>query len=393
MDSNNSLSKRKRVAILNSEVFPYRIQLFRELGNDPSFQILVLYSKSFGWNRKWTVNPATMDYPFRILPGFTLRPPKRDFSEKREIHINPTLFFELLRFRPDILIGYEYSVPAITALLYAQLFRRHYILWTDCTPHTERHLTRGQRWTRSIIIPRAEVCIATNRKSRENLLAAGCPPEDVLEAPQMHEAKVFSAKVAASAPPVRRAQPVVLCVGALIERKGMQLLLDAFRRVAAVHPTARLRFVGDGPLRRRLEHSAAEYGLEERVEFAGFVNYERIHTEYAQADLFVLPTLEDAFGVVVVEALSAGLPVICSPYAGAADYLRDGETGFIVDPADTRRLAERIGSLLSDPELREQLALRGRKLSLLFDAASVAEVFRTAIRRASGEFRAKRGNG
>jgi glycosyltransferase involved in cell wall biosynthesis len=380
-----------RVAILNSEIFPYRIQLFRELNNEPSIHLLVLYSKSYGWHRRWTVPPSLMDYPYRILPGFTLRPPKKDFSERREIHFNPTLFIELLRFRPDVLIGYEYSVPAMTALLYSRLFRRPYILWTDCTPHTERHLTSGQRWSRSVIIPRAQLCIATNRKSRGQLLAAGVPRENVLEAPQIHEARAFASKIAADGRSARLPHPLVLYVGALIERKGVQLLLEAFRRVAQMHPTAHLRFVGEGPLRAQLERRVAEWGLTERIELTGFIDYAQIHLQYAQADLFVLPTLEDAFGVVVVEALSAGVPVICSPFAGAADYLQDGESGFIVDPEDTRRLAERIGMLLSDARLRERMARRGRELSLLFDASSVAEVFLTAVRRADGEFRARHG--
>jgi len=162
----------------------------------------------------------------------------------------------------------------------------------------------------------------------------------------------------------------------------VELLLRAFRPVAEDHPGIRLRIVGDGPLRPRLEQVVAEMGLRERVEFAGFVNYEDIHNEYAKADAFVLPTLEDAFGVVVVEALAAGVPVICSPFAGAADYIQDGETGFIVNPNDTGVLTERIGRLLSDPALRERFSARGKDLSLLFDASSVAQVFLKGIRMA-----------
>jgi glycosyltransferase involved in cell wall biosynthesis len=370
-----------RVVLLNSEIFPYRIQLFRELANSQAIRLLVLYSAAYSSDRKWRINPALLDFPHRILPGFALRLPKKDYSEKRNIYFNPTLFLELLRFRPDILIGYEYSVPAMTALLYAQLFRRPYILWTDCTPHTERHLTRDQRWARSVIIPRARICIGTNRKSVDNLIAAGAAPENVLEAPQMHEAKHFAAKVAAavrtSAPP----SPRLLYVGGITERKGVDLLLRAFLLVAKRHPDSLLRIVGEGPLQPRLERMATDSGVAGRVEFAGFVNYEEIHTEYARADIFILPTLEDAFGVVVVEALAAGVPVVCSPFAGAADYLQDGETGFIVDPADTPGMAERIGLLLSDPALRKKFSERGKELSLLFDAPLVAKVFLTGIRR------------
>jgi glycosyltransferase involved in cell wall biosynthesis len=373
---------RPRVAVLNNEIFPYRIQLFRELGGSPLIRLLVLYSAAYGSGRKWKVRPEILDYPNRILPGFSLRLPKKDYSEKRNIYINPTLFLELMRFHPDVVIGYEYSIPAMTALLYAWLFHRPYILWTDCTPHTERHLARGQRWARSFFIPRAKVCIGTNRTSCQQLIVAGAAPHVILEAPQMHEARIFAAKVEAVKSPARSPDLRLLFVGALTERKGVELLLRAFRPVAEDHPGIRLRIVGDGPLRPRLEQVVAEMGLRERVEFAGFVNYEDIHNEYAKADAFVLPTLEDAFGVVVVEALAAGVPVICSPFAGAADYIQDGETGFIINPNDTGVLTERIGRLLSDPALRERFSARGKDLSLLFDASSVAQVFLKGIRMA-----------
>jgi glycosyltransferase involved in cell wall biosynthesis len=373
---------RPRVAILNNEIFPYRIQLFRELGGSPLIQLLVLYSAAYGSGRQWSINPELLDYPNRILPGFTLHLPKKDYSEKRNIYFNPTLFLELVRFHPDVVIGYEYSIPAMTALFYAWLFHRPYILWTDCTPYTERHLARGQRWARSFFIPRARVCIGTNRTSCAQLSAAGAAPHLILEAPQMHEAKQFAAKVAAARTPPRSPDLRLLFVGSLTERKGVELLLKAFRPAAEKHPGIRLRIVGDGPLRPRLEQAAAGLGLRDKVEFAGFVNYEEIHTEYAQADAFVLPTLEDAFGVVVVEALAAGVPVICSPFAGAAEYIQDGENGFIVDPTDTGGLTERIGRLLSDPALRELFSARGKDLSLLFDASSVTQVFLKGIRMA-----------
>jgi glycosyltransferase involved in cell wall biosynthesis len=80
--------------------------------------------------------------------------------------------------------------------------------------------------------------------------------------------------------------------------------------------------------------------------------------------------------------LAAGVPVICSPFAGAADYIQDGENGFVIDPTDTSALAERIGRLLSDPGLRERFSARGKDLSLLFDASSVAQVFLKGIRMA-----------
>jgi glycosyltransferase involved in cell wall biosynthesis len=371
-----------RVVILNNEIFPYRVQLFRSLEISSAIRLLVLYSVAYDPDRKWRINMSILNYPHRILPGFPIRLPKRDYSEKRTIYFNPTLFLELVRFHPDVLIGYEYSLPAMTALVYARLFHRPYILWTDCTPHTERHLTRGQHWTRSIIIPRARICIGTNHMACLQLIAAGAESARVLEAPQVHEVRQFAAKAAAAGRKLRTSVPRLLYVGSLTERKGVDLLLKAFMLVSDQHPTARLRIVGDGVLRPQLERIVAHSRINGKVDFAGFVNYEKIHEEYSQADVFILPTLEDAFGVVIVEALSSGVPVVCSPFAGAADYIQDGVNGFIVNPTEIPALAERISRLLSDSTLREEFSAQGRESSLLFDAPSVAEVFLLGIRKA-----------
>jgi glycosyltransferase involved in cell wall biosynthesis len=368
-----------RVVILNNEIFPYRIQLFRELNVQGTFDWFVLFSTERSKERQWVVDRSILDFPHRILPGFCIQLPKANYSEKRSIYLNPTLFYELICLRPVAVIGYEFSVPAMTALLYTRLFHKPYIVWTDCTAHTDRNLSRGQRWTRSIIIPRAQAYIGTTHASVQLLAAMGAQPDRVLEAPQMHNAARFGNLVSSAKPAQKPSAPLLLYVGSLSERKGLDLLLDSFFLVAERHPTVRLRLVGDGPLRRKLEEKARRSSAASRIVFAGFVEFESIHREYAQADIFLLPTLEDAFGVVVVEALSGGVPVICSKFAGAADYLVDGENAFVVDPRNTTEMADRIQQLLSDSQLRETFVRRGKELSLLFDAPAVAQVFETAV--------------
>jgi glycosyltransferase involved in cell wall biosynthesis len=379
MTPSNGIRTVPRVVILNNEIFPYRVQLFHELQAQGTIDWSVLFSTERSQERQWMIDRSILDFPYRILPGFCIQWPKPNYSEKRFIYFNPTLLFELIRLRPDVVIGYEFSVPALTGLLYTRLFGKRYIVWTDCTTHTDRNLSRGQRWTRAVIIPRARAYIGTTRASLRLLASMGAQPDRVLEAPQMHSAIRFGELVASARPAQKNPAPVLLYTGALSERKGLDFLLDSFFQVADRHPTVRLRLVGDGPLRSRLEEKARRSNAAARIDFMGFVEFDSIHREYAQADIFLLPTLEDAFGVVIVEALSGGVPVICSKYAGAADYLVDGENAFIVDPHDTAMMADRIQQLLSDSNLRTTFARRGKDLALLFDAPAVARIFETAI--------------
>ncbi len=376
--------RRPRAVILNNEIMPYRIPLFQALHERSDLETLVIFSTSRSRERSWTVDPAALPFPHRILPGICLRPPKSQFSEKRSIYINPTLFLELTRFRPDIIIGYEFSVPSMSALLYTLITRRPFLVWSECTTISDRHLTRGQRWTRKIIIPRAQGFFGTSPQACRNLTALGAPAERVIEAPQVHRVKWILDQAAQEQGKQPGAAPLILYVGSLIERKGVGLLLDAFSRVSEKHPTARLRLVGDGPLRKKLTKQAARLGLQDRVEFAGFVQPADTPLEYARADVFVLPSLEDTFAVVIVEAMASGTPVICSPYAGVSAYLTDGQDGFIADPNNTALLAERIVQLLEDHPLRAKFIDRGRAIAKRFEAQSVADVFAGEILRIAG---------
>lgn len=157
----------------------------------------------------------------------------------------------------------------------------------------------------------------------------------------------------------------LLFVGRLVERKGVRLLLDAIREVDPAHPLL-LRVVGDGPERAELESRAARLGIAGRVRFEGFVSTGELAERFASCDAFVLPATVDAkgdtegLGVVLLEALSYGKPVIASAAGGIMDIVRDGETGILVPPGDVPALRDAILSLMSAPEQRRALGAAGR---------------------------------
>ena len=158
----------------------------------------------------------------------------------------------------------------------------------------------------------------------------------------------------------------LLFVGRLVERKGLTHLLDALASLRARRPV-RLDVVGDGPLRGPLEERSRALGLGELVRFRGFVPESDLSAAFAEADAFVLPAVEDAkgdvegLGVVLIEALMHGVPVIASESGGIVDIVRHERTGLLVKPGDSGALAEAIDRLASDPALRERLARDGRE--------------------------------
>jgi glycosyltransferase involved in cell wall biosynthesis len=137
----------------------------------------------------------------------------------------------------------------------------------------------------------------------------------------------------------------VLFVGEAGLRKGLPYLLAAFD---ALEMPARLRLVG--PVDKRLVRAVG--GLPDGVEAVGVKTGEALEAEFRDADVFVLPSVEDGYGVVTTEALAAGLPVIVSANCGSADAVREGVNGYVVPARDAKALHDRLEALLGDADLR-----------------------------------------
>ena len=166
----------------------------------------------------------------------------------------------------------------------------------------------------------------------------------------------------AFAPPPSRAGggPVrVLSVGRLVPGKGHAVLLDALARLReqGIETTATL--VGDGPQRGPLEALAAELRLD--VRFAGAVGQDELPAFYADAEVFCLPTFAEGLGVVLLEAMASGLPVVSTRVMGVPEAVEDGETGLLVAPGRPDLLAEALERLAEAPELRERMGHAGRR--------------------------------
>jgi glycosyltransferase involved in cell wall biosynthesis len=153
--------------------------------------------------------------------------------------------------------------------------------------------------------------------------------------------------------------PLVVTVSVLRPGKGLEVLLAAVPAVLAEHPRARFAVVGDGPERRRLEERAAAAGLGEAVAWTGF--RQDVPTLLVAADLFVLPSRDDAFPTVLLEAQAAGVAVVASRAGGIPEIVEDGATGLLVPPGDAAALARALSALLADPAARRRLAEAGRR--------------------------------
>ena len=151
-----------------------------------------------------------------------------------------------------------------------------------------------------------------------------------------------------------------ICIGRLSAEKGYSGLLHSFAALVAGGTKAKLTIVGDGPLRRQIEHTIADLALTEQVRLLGALSEQATLNEIARADALVLPSLMEGLPVVLMEAMALGKPVIASCVAGIPELVHDGVTGLLFRPSDWDQLGERMRFLAHDRPLRTRLADAGR---------------------------------
>ena len=177
----------------------------------------------------------------------------------------------------------------------------------------------------------------------------------------------------------------LIAVGRLVPRKGFDHLLAALARLPA---QVRLEVIGDGPLAGPLQDLASELGVAARVTWHGFLDRSEILRRMKRADCFVLSSLHEGLGIVVQEAMFAGLPIVATDNGGQTDLITDGENGLLVPVGDPEAIASAVLRLMEDAERRQAMGRKNRErvweLAMPLNAEEVLEVLRDAIVRRSG---------
>ena len=153
----------------------------------------------------------------------------------------------------------------------------------------------------------------------------------------------------------------VVAVGRFVQKKGFDILIRAFQTVARHRPEAELLLIGDGAERGGCEKLAQELGLEGRVTFAGRCTFDETMAYLRQSEIYVRPSRAEAFGIVVLEGLATGLPMVLTACGGAEEIVEGYDCGYIVPPEDPQAMAEKILALLQDENTRARFRENGLK--------------------------------
>lgn len=368
------MCRMKRAVIITNIPAPYRVDFFYYLQTHVTeVDFYIIYSSKTEDNRRWRVNKEKIKNSF-FLESVTIKIKKR--YDVKYIHIPKGVKGILAEISPDVVIGSEYNPTVIQAVGYCRKHEIPYVSWTDGTLFSERNINFIQRFLRKYVVSSAAAYIASSTKSKEAQQFYGADPEKI----KISYLTVDIDQYIQKHPPVK--EPRLLYVGSLIERKGVDLLLRACTKVRVPW---QLALAGQGPEEESLRRLAKELGIDGQVEFLGHLSQTELLREYEKSYAFILPTREDCFALVILEAMCSGLPVLCSKYAdGAYDLIENGETGYIADPLEEAAFAQKITELLENPKKAWQMGAKGRRKAEKFCFSCVSTGFLEAVYLALG---------
>lgn len=237
-----------------------------------------------------------------------------------------------------------------------------------------RWLLQLQAWCEARHVGRSPLVVATSRYAAERIsIRYAAPRERLRLVPEPIDLRRWE-RDREDVPRDTGSSPVVLAVAHLYPRKSIDVLIRAMALMPSRWRDVTLHVVGTGPEELRLRHLATAAGLQQRVRFLGHVSRAELVAEYRRCTLFCLPSRQEGFGIVYLEAMAAGKPIVACR-ASAVPEIVDDRSGLLVQPGDAPALAGAICRLLDDPALRDRLGAGGHAAVRRYDAPLVARQF------------------
>jgi glycosyltransferase involved in cell wall biosynthesis len=358
---------------------PYREPLFAELARSDRVSLRVIYQSSStgAWDQPREWFPRAHDYDAVHLDA-RHRPRKG----RTPVAVPRGLGKALAALNPDVVVCSEFGLPTLRALAWCHRHGRALVILTEVTGEVEQALPTSKRLLHRWLAARADGFIAVSSRARDRLVRMGVAPGSIEVSLQSADlgpirAAVTERRQAAAQSPLR-----LLAVGRLVPDKNYGGLIDAMAAAGLGPEEAELHIHGVGPLAGQLRERADSAGVS--VTFQKHSPPAALARAYAAADVFVLVSTYEPFGVVVREAVAAGLPLICSERAGAVDdFAFEGRNALLVDPQIPTSIARALERVCRDSALRASLAAESRAVDAEHPFERDLAAFERAILRAA----------
>lgn len=262
-------------------------------------------------------------------------------------------FAQIRRINPDIVHAQRFYREGLAAFLAKMFFKKPYVVYSH--GHDVYQPWRFKGIASKLFLGRADAVIVLTQDLKEKIKEIY--DRDVFVIPNGIDLRRFeglshrdSHKLAESG------ERIILFVGRLHPVKGVAYLIEAMTTIIKRNPKVRLWLVGDGEERQSLENLVNKLGLTQYVNFVGKVPNEEVPEYMASSDVLVMPSLSEPFGIVLLEAMACGLPIVATNVGGIPEIVQDGENGFLVEPESSEEIADRVLKLLENDDLRRRIS-------------------------------------
>lgn len=278
-------------------------------------------------------------------------------------YVTPAVVFPLVQFWPQIIFTNAFGIWTLIAVaLKLILGWKVVIAYEGSSPGVDFRNSPFRLFVRRIMGTLADACISNSQAGRDYLVdILGLSTDKVFaypyEVPAAESLLGYQDESTISSILQKNEHhPIFLFVGRIMPRKGLHHLLDAILHLKEQgYTNYTLLIVGDGEQQAELQEFTQSHDLGESVQWIGRINYDQISTYFQRADVFVLPTLEDTWGVVVLEAMLFGKPVLCSTGAGSSELIVDGVNGYVFQPGNPKYLADLMSKFITSPALAQTM--------------------------------------
>jgi glycosyltransferase involved in cell wall biosynthesis len=298
------------------------------------------------------------------------------FTSKLLEYVRFVLYLSKLDFKYDFDIFHSFSFPFAPITLLLSKLRRKPVVFSDLTHVTWVNERKGLSMKADFwinIVPAiwfATTVIVPSRFIKERMVqSVKCPPKKVIVIPYgvPQPANLANRKSFREKHEISESTPILTFVGRLVPYKGVHSIIEAVYILGKSFPDIRLIVAGpekgdftssvssDNPYYAGLLSLRENLGLSSSVLFTGFLGIEELHELFADTTIFVFPSTEEAFGLVLIEAMAMGLPIITTNVPPMTEII-DDHSGKFVDPDSPRQIADRVNALLSNPQLLKEIS-------------------------------------
>lgn len=349
----------RRVLHITNIPTPYRLPQLNAMARqfaEVDWHLKVVFGGAGYGRRKWAIDLSSCEFEYEMLAGAVT-----SADAERTVFLYRGLYRVLYAYQPHVVISTGYSIATTKAMLWSFVFGTPYLIFSGST-----HRTNG-RWQflrllqRRALIARAAGGIAYGSQAKEYLHRLGMPPSDIHVAINTVDTRYFRDRTLELREDARSsdARRTLLYIGDLTRRKRVEAVLRTAARLSQVRDDFRLVIVGDGPERQYLEELSRQLSIQSFVCFDGFRQNAELPRYFASADCFLFPTRYDIWGLVLNEAMAAGVPCVASVHAGAtADLIRHGITGFAADFGNVEEVAGHVHWILNNPGEAAEMGVR-----------------------------------